>query len=129
MTASLPPDSGPGIRKAPVLSPGLRATAYFLFILPIAGLLAHGVIYIVGLSSPEFLHDYCYFPLLASGDRVFVTPLRIVAGVSFVCLVSTWLHYRRTRMGLDIASRIAAYLWVISIILLLRAAYAAQLQP
>jgi hypothetical protein len=33
-------------------------------------------------------------------------------------LVGNWFHYRRTAMNLDIASRIAIYLWILSSLLL-----------
>ena len=44
---------------------------------------------------------------------------RVSAGLAFLALLAGHIHYWRTRMRLDIASRVLAYLWILSIILLL----------
>ena len=109
MTASPPkPEGG----AADEISPALRAIAYVLLAVPLAGIAAHAVIYLVAIASPEgqeWLREYIHSPAL-----------KIIAAVSFVCLVGNWFHYRRTRMTMDVFSRIAIYLWILTIVLLFK---------
>jgi hypothetical protein len=92
--------------KAPAgPSPLARALAIVMVVLPIAGMLFHVIIYV---ASPAWAAGY----VRGSG-------LMAVAIVSFINLFGNWFHYRHTRMNLDILSRILAYLWVISILLML----------
>lgn len=86
-------------------SPLMRALAVVMVVLPIAGMLFHAFIY---ARAPAWSNDYIRGPAL-----------KTVAIVSFINLFGNWFHYRHTRMNLDIFSRILAYLWVISILLML----------
>ena len=85
-------------------SPLLYALAVVMFVLPIAGLLFHAFLY---MTVPPWTGDYLH----GMG-------IKIVAGVSFANLVGNWLHYRNTRMTLDVYSRLLTYLWIVSIVLL-----------
>ncbi|HUU09027.1 MAG TPA: hypothetical protein VM431_00635 [Phycisphaerae bacterium] len=107
MTVSHPPSSSRPHAAAPRLSAGLRALGILLLVVPMAGLVLHLALY--GLLDPEMLKAYVHGPWL-----------KAAAIVAFVNLVGNWFHYRKTRMGLDVASRIMTYLWVISMIVLLR---------
>ena len=98
------------------ISPLLRWLAIVMLAAPVAGLVAHVALYVAALSgdvSPEALHAY----VLGWG-------MKAVAFLAFVNLMGNWFHYRHTRMGLDIASRIMTYLWILSIVLLLKAVWA-----
>jgi hypothetical protein len=86
------------------VSPVTRALAVVMFALPVLGILFHAFIY---ATVPPW-----------SGDYLHGTGIKIVAAVSFVNLVGNWLHYRKTRMNLDIFARILTYLWILSIVLL-----------
>jgi Na+/H+-dicarboxylate symporter len=98
------------VRPSEVKEPSAaaRQLAALILIVPIIGILVHAAFYVYGLSNREWLHDYVYGPWL----RYLVAPL------SFATLVANWLHYRQTRMNLDIASRIVVYLWITSYVLL-----------
>ena len=93
-------------------SPLLRGLAFVLAAVPAAGIAVHVAFYVA--LSPEALKAY-----------VFGVWMKALVFVAFLCLVGNWLHYRRTRMRLDVVSRVLAYLWIISMILLLRATQAA----
>ena len=74
-----------------------------MLIVPLAGLAVHVALYI-------------------SGDIAWISAYRkyglgLVGVLGFGNLVANYFHHRRTRMGLDIVSRVLTYLWVISIIL------------
>ena len=101
MTAAPEPEG----KQADGVAPVLRFLGLVMFLLPIAGILAHAAIYL--LMSPEWMATY----LRGTAGKV-------VAGVAFLNLVGNWLHYRRTRMRLDVFSRILTYLWIITIVLM-----------
>ena len=94
--------------QGPEYTPAERAVAVVIMIVPIIGILIHAAFYAYGVSNPSWLHDYVYGPWLKY----------LVAPLSFAVIVANWVHYRRTRMNLDIASRVLAYLWIISYVLL-----------
>jgi len=81
----------------------MRALAWAIFLVAAAGLAFHVVFYLAGPT--EWLADY------ARGLW-----MKISVGVAFANLLAGHLHYWRTRMRLDIASRVLAYLWILSII-------------
>jgi len=87
-------------RKVP---PVLWVAAVVMLVVPLAGLAVHAVLYFVG--------DLAWI----SAYRKY--GLALVGVLAFGNLVANYFHHRRTRMGLDIVSRILTYLWVISIIL------------
>lgn len=82
----------------------MRALAWVIFGVGVAGLAFHVVFYLAGRS--EWVAAY------AQGIGI-----RIGAGLAFADLLAAHLHYWRTRMRLDIASRVVAYLWILSIVL------------
>jgi hypothetical protein len=86
------------------IPPVTCALAVVMFALPIVGLLFHAFIY---ATVPPWSNDYIHG-----------LGMKIVAAVSFANLVGNWLHYRHTRMSLDIFARILTYLWILSIVLL-----------
>ena len=88
------------------VSPLLRLLAAVMLILPIAGLLGHAAVW--GLLSHEVLRTYVYGPWL-----------KAAVILAFFNLLGSFFHYRHTRLGIDIASRILPYLWLLSVILLL----------
>lgn len=111
MTGAPSPPAAPAPRADPARaapSPLLRTLGVVLMAVPTAGLAAHVV---------------CYLALDADGLRAYVfSPwLKVFAVLAFFNLVANWFHYRKTRMGLDLASRVMTYVWVISMIILLRA--------
>ncbi|HUX17424.1 MAG TPA: hypothetical protein VMW52_13185, partial [Phycisphaerae bacterium] len=77
----------------------MRALAWAIFLVAAAGLAFHVVFYFAGPS--EWLTAY------AKGTGIWVG-----MGLAFATLLATHLHYWRTRMRLDIASRVLAYLWI-----------------
>ena len=90
-------------------------TAIALLVVPLVGIAAHAVLYYLaseGAVAPASVRAY-----------VFGWGTKAVAALAILCVVGNWVHYRRTRMRLDVASRIAAYLWILSIVLLLRAVH------
>lgn len=94
--------------QGPEYTPAERALGAVIMIVPIIGILIHAAFYLYGVSNPQWLHDYVYGPWLKY----------LVAPLSFAIILANWIHYRRTRMNLDIASRIVAYLWIMSYVLL-----------
>ncbi|MGB2796769.1 MAG: hypothetical protein WBD75_09350 [Phycisphaerae bacterium] len=95
----------------------MRALAWVVFGVAVAGLAFHVVFYLAGPT--EWLAAY------ARGLW-----MKIGIGVAFANLLAGHLHYWRTRMRLDVASRVLAYLWILSIIpylrLMIRGALAGQ---
>jgi len=91
-------------------SPAARAGAVALTAVAAAGFALHVALYLVG--DPDWVVAYVEGPWL-----------KVAAVVAFVNLVAGWMHYRRTRMRLDVAARVLTYLWILSIVLMLRAAY------
>ncbi len=90
-------------------SPGARLLAVLIFLASAGGLAAHVVLYVLG--SDETI-----------GAFVHGAGARVSAGLAFAALVAGHVHYWRTRMRLDIASRVLAYLWILSIVLVLHRA-------
>lgn len=82
----------------------MRALAWVIFGVAVAGLAFHVVFYLAG--PPEWLAAY------AQGIG-----MRIGAVLALAVLLAAHLHYWRTRMRLDVASRVVAYLWILSIVL------------
>jgi len=107
-----PDEVGMNLRDPP-LAPAdrpfsvMRALAWAIFLVAAAGLAFHVVFYLAGPT--EWLAAY------ARGLW-----MKIGVGVAFANLLAGHLHYRRTRMRLDVASRVLAYLWILSIVLYLR---------
>jgi len=85
----------------------MRALAWVVFGAAVAGLAFHVVFYLAG--PPEWLAAY------AQGIGI-----KVGAGLAFANLLASHLHYWRTHMRLDVASRVLAYLWILSIVLYLR---------
>ena len=81
----------------------MRALAWVVFGVAVAGLAFHVIFYLAG--PPEWLAAY------AQGIGI-----KVGAGLAFANLLAGHLHYWRTRMRLDIASRVVAYLWILSIV-------------
>lgn len=88
------------------VSPLLRLLAAVMLLAPIAGLAAHAAVW--GLLSHEVLRTYVYGPWL-----------KAAVILAFFNLLGSFFHYRHTRMGIDIASRVLTYLWLLSVLLLL----------
>jgi len=84
----------------------MRALAWVIFLVAAAGLAVHVVFYLAGPT--EWLDAYARGPWMKIG-----------VGVAFANLLAGHLHYWRTRMRLDVASRVLAYLWILSIVLYL----------
>ncbi|HUW99729.1 MAG: hypothetical protein WBD63_00570 [Phycisphaerae bacterium] len=83
-----------------------RVLAVLIFLVSAGGLAAHVLLYVLG-------------PDETIGAFVHGAGARVSAGLAFLALLAGHIHYWRTRMRLDIASRVLAYLWILSIILLL----------
>ena len=90
-------------------SAAARVLAVLIFRVSAAGLAAHVLLYVLG--SDETI-----------GAFVHGAGARASAGLAFLALVAGHVHYWRTRMRLDIASRVLAYLWILSIVLALHRA-------
>jgi len=102
-----PPDPTPRIAKGTGgPSAAARVLAVLIFLVSAGGLAAHVLLYV--LASGEVL-----------GAFVHGAGARTSAALAFLALLAGHIHYWRTRMRLDIASRVLAYLWILSIILLL----------
>ncbi len=101
-----PPAAASEARDA--ASPLWRALGILIMVVPTAGLLLHLAFY--ALLEAEAMKGYVYGPWM-----------KAAAVLALINLVANWFHYRKTRMRLDIASRVLTYLWVISMILLLKA--------
>ena len=104
-----PDEVGMNLRDPPLDPAGrpfsaMRALAWVIFGVGVAGLAFHVVFYFAGPS--EWLAVY------AQGTGIWVG-----MGLAFATLLAAHLHYWRTRMSLDVASRVLAYLWILSIIL------------
>jgi len=89
-------------------SPLARQLAALILVVPLVGIAVHAIFFVHGLANPEWLHDYVFGPWLKYG----------VAPLSFANLVACWMHYRRTGMRMDLAARVATYLWILSYVLL-----------
>jgi len=76
-----------------------------MLVVPIAGLAVHAALYVSG-DVARILEYRKY-------------GLGLVGVLAFGNLVANYFHYRRTRMGLDMISRVLTYLWVVSFIPLL----------
>ena len=87
-------------------SAAARMLAVLIFLVSAGGLAAHVLLYVV--ASDEVL-----------GAFVHGAGARTSAALAFLALVGGHIHYWRTRMRLDIASRVLAYLWILSIVLVL----------
>ena len=90
-------------------SPTMRALGVLMLALALLGLAAHVTMYLMALDAPvrpEWLTAY-----LHGGIQVDLV-------LAFITLVGNWFHYRHTAMNLDVASRIAIYLWIMSSLLL-----------
>ena len=101
------PDAAPAEEAEDHPSPLTVALAALMLVLPLAGLAWHAVVYL-------------YFDAEAVSAYLKGNLLKASVFVAFANLVGNWLHYRRTRMKVDLASRILTYVWVISMILLFR---------
>jgi uncharacterized membrane protein (GlpM family) len=108
MTGAPSPRAPPAAPARAAPAPLLRTLGVVLMAVPAAGVAAHVV---------------CYLALDADGLRAYVfSPwMKVLAVLAFFNLVASWFHYRKTRMGLALASRVMTYVWVISMIVLLRA--------
>jgi len=95
------------------MSPALRAIAVVMLVVPLLGLAFHAVVY---LQFPRELAD----------AYVFGPGLKIVAAVAFANLLANFFHYRHTRMSLDVAARILTYVWILSIVLMMKATSASM---
>ena len=105
MTASPSPRPEPdSLARAARQFSAMRALAWVIFGVGVAGLAFHVVFYFAGPS--ERLIAY------ARGIGI-----KVGAGLALANLLAAHLHYWRTRMSLDVASRVVAYLWILSIIL------------
>jgi len=90
-------------------SPGMRTLGVLMMAVALLGLAAHVTMYLMAWGAPArppWLTAY-----LHGGIQVDLV-------VAFMTLVGNWFHYRRTAMNLDILSRIAIYLWILSSLLL-----------
>ena len=94
---SPPPEAVPG----PAVSPLMRGLGVILFVMPVAGTLIN-VALLTGLLD-EWAQAYRESHVLAAGMFL-----------SVIVLFGSHFHYRRTRMRIDIGSRIAANLWLFS---------------
>lgn len=106
MTPPTPPTPADAAATDDAPSPLLRGLAFVLAAVPAAGIAVHVAFYFA--LSPEALKAY-----------VGSVWMKVLVPVAFACLLGDWLHYRRTRMRLDIVSRVLTNLWIISMILLL----------
>jgi hypothetical protein len=91
-------------------SPGMRTLGILMMAVALLGLVAHVTMYLMALGAPvrpDWLTDYLHGP-----------GIKVDLVVAFITLVGNWFHYRRTAMNLDILSRIAIYLWILSSLLL-----------
>jgi len=103
------PAETPQVEAQDVISPGMRALGFLMLAVALLGLVIHVTMYLVAMGAParpDWLNAY-----LHGGIQVDLV-------VAFVTLVGNWFHYRRTAMNLDILSRIAIYLWILSSLLL-----------
>ena len=106
------PPARPGAATTGGVSPMLRSLAILLLVVPLLGTAVHIAMYVMAIGSAEgqdWVRAYIRGPAL-----------KVVGFATFVCLLGNWFHYRRTRMTLDIVSRIAIYVWILTIVLLLR---------
>jgi hypothetical protein len=119
MTSSAPPpeaETETGPDEGP--SPAMRTLGIVMIVIPVLGLAAHVVMYLVAMDQggrPPWMVEYMHGPVM-----------KIVGFLAFLNLVGNWLHYRHTRMRLDIAGRILTYFWIISLVLLIKAAMSGQ---
>jgi hypothetical protein len=102
MTAAAPEPEGDSSQD---LSTVQRFLGLVIFLLPIAGLVFHGAVFLAQ-SAPMAT---AYVQGLA---------VKIVFGVAFATLVGNWFHYRYTRLTLDVTGRILIYCWILSGLLL-----------
>ena len=103
------PAGTPEAEAPDVLSPKMRALGVLMMAVALLGLVIHVTMYLMALGAParpEWLNAY-----LHGGIQVDLV-------LAFLTLVGNWFHYRHTAMNLDVASRIAIYLWIMSSILL-----------
>jgi hypothetical protein len=107
---SQPPAQAESEGEAAEASAWERRTAALILVVPLLGIAVHAIFFVYGRANPEWLYHY-----------VFVGPwlMYVVAPLSFANLVASWMHYRRTGMRMDLAARIATYLWILSYVLLL----------
>ena len=104
------PAETPEAEAPDVLSPKMRLLGVLMLVVAIVGIVVHVTMYLAALGAPErppWLNAY----LLGPGIKVDLV-------LAFITLVGNWFHYRATAMNVDIASRIAIYLWIMSSILL-----------
>jgi len=87
------------------LSPLMRASAVLLLVLPILGILLHVAVLAGGREWVV-----AYYRSRALGA---------VAVVAFGNLFATYFHYRRTRMRVDVVSRILSNAWIFSLLMVL----------
>ena len=90
-------------------SVAMRLLAVAMLLVPVAGLVVHGILYAYPHAGEAYLKTR--WPMVA-------------AALGVANLFANWFHYRRTRMGVDIASRILTYAWVLSLVWMLRIAFA-----
>jgi len=85
----------------------MKVLAVVLLLVPAAGAALHVWIWLE--FNDEALRDFVRGPWL-----------KAEAFGAFLVLLGNWFHYRRTRMKVDIVSRVVTYLWAISMVLLFR---------
>ena len=91
-------------------SPGMRTLGVLMLAVALLGLAIHVTMYLMALGAPvrpDWLTAYLHGPWI-----------KVDLVLAFMTLVGNWFHYRHTAMNLDIASRIAIYLWIMSSLLL-----------
>jgi len=97
VTAPPPHSPTPGTQVSPLM----RVLGIVMLVVPVAGTVVN-VALLAGLA-PEWAQAYRESHVLAAGMLL-----------SVAVLFGSHFHYRRTRMRIDIASRIAANLWLFS---------------
>jgi hypothetical protein len=91
----------------------MRQLAIIMLILPAFGLVIHAAM-LITIWTTESTPDWMLSYIKGYGIKLSV----ILAGIN---LLGNWFHYRHTRMPLDVLSRILTYLWILSLVLILKA--------
>lgn len=111
------PDAEPQAESSPpAVSSAMKAAAWVIMVVPVLGLAMHLTLYAMAGESADWKH---WLIVYSHGWGMIVTLL-----LTFANLVCSWLHYRKTGMGLAVAARILTYLWILSLVLIWKAAIA-----
>jgi hypothetical protein len=107
---SAPVPDAAGLSPSDAVSPVMRGIGLGLLLAPILGTLVNIGLMLAG--PPGWLRPYPVVPVMA-----------VVGVLAVTDLFASYFHYRVTRMRMDVASRLLANVWLLSVFVVLWLTY------